>query len=759
MKQTSPRSELERDSSQSAHSPGRERVAITGVGMVTALGFGARPSFARLCAGERGIRELEGFALPGLRSKFAAQVPSFDAPESYPRSDALAWLAAKEALAEAGFGVGELPRMGLSVGGTTGSLLETEAELKQANGLARAQRFLTHPLSCTVQSLARLLGPFAVGATSCSACSSGALAIVRGAQWVASGRTTLALVGGTDALCHMTLAGFGALGVVDPNPCRPFDVKRAGLSLGEGAGFMVLEAESNARARGAKILGWLAGFAVGAEAHHVTHPEPSGRRAAELMLSALGRAGFSAADVGYINAHGTGTQANDAMETRALEHAFGPELQRIWVSSSKGQLGHTLGAAGAIEAVISLLALEAARVPPSAGLEHAEHPELRFVRERAADCAPGVVLSNSFGFGGLDAVLCLSSDPPSNGIERAGGGEWLVRRSAWVPQSAAPGSNDALHAGAWLERARVLPDATDPFEGLDPERSRRFDRSAAALTRAAEQLGASRSAAEVARGLESEGVLARSGPEGSARGVLGRGLVVGAAYGNVERSLRFLDRLHAAGPKAVAPAEFPQLVPSASAGSVSTYMGLTGPVFSVCDGIKSASLAVESALAMLELGLCSSLWCGAAATRDAVVRELFPSVCPALQLAEGELSVLVELARRTPETEPGALARVVGHGACAGRHDADAIEPWAPPKPTWPAHLFIADLDGSLGELVARSAWARVSQEDLLAGGFRETLGIHALALAAQAISREPSQALILCGDRESAYWVRLEPL
>ncbi|HET9931903.1 MAG TPA: beta-ketoacyl synthase N-terminal-like domain-containing protein, partial [Polyangiaceae bacterium] len=348
------------------------RIAVTGVGMVSALGVGAKPTFDRLCAGDTGIGELTLFDTAGLAAKLAGEVSGLVVPSGSERADALALLAAREALSQAKLQTTG-SRLGLVLGSTAAGMLETEAELLASPGNApetwpRARRLLTHPLASAERSLARALGGIEQSVTVCSACSSGALALVVAAHWIASGRAERVLAGGVDPLCRMTFAGFGALGVLDAEACRPFDISRRGLTLGEGAGFLLLESEASVARRGVEPLAWFSGWAVGAEAHHVTHPEEGGERAAELIERALAVAGRSRHEVQYVNAHGTGTPANDAMEARAIARAFGDALPNVAVSSSKGQLGHTLGAAGAIEAAICVLALCEGRVPPTRGL-------------------------------------------------------------------------------------------------------------------------------------------------------------------------------------------------------------------------------------------------------------------------------------------------------------------------------------------------------------------------------------------------------
>ena len=612
-----------------------ERIAVTGLGIVSALGPDAARSFERLLRGENALCPLSLFETGGARSHLAAEVtcelPPADALGAngplLSRSDRLALLAAGEALQSAG----DRPksaRSGLSVGGTTGGMAFAEEELfannAAATGVARARRLLSHPLSATAQALEAAFGPFTRHSTVCTACSSGAVAIVQAAHWLLRGDVDQALAGGVDALCRMTFAGFDALGALDTEPCRPFDLSRKGLTLGEGASFLVLERESSARARGARVLAWLSGFAIGAEAHHVTHPEPSGQRAAALMRGALSMAELTPADLDYVNAHGTGTLANDTMEAKALLQLLGAEAARVKVSSCKGQLGHTLGAAGALEAAITVLALDRQLSPPTAGLTHPEEPALRHVLGRAEPTEMRAALSSSFGFGGMNAVLLLehADAPPRTAIE--------LQRSFVV--SAATAVGISLDGQRPLETAES---ALDPLTQLDAERSRRFDCGAAWVT------------LSVGRLLESAQIAGEN-----------VGLAVGNAYGAVERSLAFLDRLRERGMRLSPPAEFPQLVHSALAGNASIYLKLHGPVAGVAEGATSGPAALSRALAWLELELATAVVAGALEARDPVTAEL---------VARG-FRRRPRRGRRVLAARAGiARARTRAHGTCAAR--------------------------------------------------------------------------------------------
>jgi 3-oxoacyl-[acyl-carrier-protein] synthase II len=241
-----------------------------------------------------------------------------------------------------------------------------------------------------------------------TACSSGATAIGLARDLIAGGAAEAMIAGGTEPLCRLTFASFNALQAVDPAYCRPFSGNRAGLSLGEAAGILILESREGALARGASILGEVLGYGVTCDAHHMTAPDAGASGAVRSMRAALADAGLSPEAVDYINAHGTGTPLNDLMETRAIKEVFGARAGKIPVSSTKAMHGHTLGASGALEAVVSLLAIAEGFIPPTI---HCETPDaecdLDYVTEGARPANPGVVLSNSFAFGGNNTTLLL----------------------------------------------------------------------------------------------------------------------------------------------------------------------------------------------------------------------------------------------------------------------------------------------------------------------------------------------------------------
>ena len=720
---------------------GRERIAVTGLGLVSSLGFGAEPSFARLCAGERGMAKVTLFDTAGLKSHIAAEVSGLDvaaiapqgAAQDWSRSDALAFLAAREALQQARHVEGT--PLGLALGGTTGGMYETERALQQfaPGGISPqdARRLLDFPLAVSVERVAQTLGSVTQSATVCSACSSGAVAIALGASWLLSGRAERVVAGGVDGLCQLTFTGFNALGAVDPAPCRPFDAVRAGLTLGEGAGCLVLERESSARARGVPIIAFLTGWAVASEAHHVTHPEPSGTRAAAVMLDAMRSAGLTPADVDYVNAHGTGTLHNDAMEAKALQRVFESDLGRVWVSSSKAQLGHTLGAAGAIEAAITALSLNRGFVPPTAGLETPEVPGIRHVREANQRAPLRAALSSSFGFGGACAVLAFEA--PTAEVRAT---PTLTATPLVITGAASYGARGLLSGVA---NARYLsePEAAhepppEPLALLDPERSRRFGRASALVVASAD------------RALRD----AELNPEGI-------GFVVGSAFGDVERSVRFLQKLLAQGPKFASPAEFPQLIASTGSGDASIYLGLTGPCLSVSEFGTSGESAVSVAISLLELDLAPAVLAGAGEAHDTIVDAVLggPGRPPR---SEGAGFVVLESEASAERRGRAPLARVLEHSAWRGDATRAFAALGAPPGS---ACIVIARLPSAIAGALARSAWQSVRTHAMSATlGFHEALGAVALSVAAAEVaSGRAEQALVLSADVDTLYVTRLE--
>lgn len=388
---------------------------VTGIGTINALG-GDVPTFWRnLLAGACGIRRIPGVFEDAPEDLMAAAAPDPRPPVGpatcLSRTDRLALTAAIEA--ERGSSLLarlDRARVAVVVGTTTGGIRETEQYLiDQARGRPAARwRLMAHERANTADVLAQHFGVSGPRFTLHTACASGASAIALGADLIRGGLADAVLAGGSDSLARLTLSGFRSLRLLDPEPCRPFDRHRKGLSIGEGAGILVLEREEAARAGGVDVLAELPATGQTTDAHHLTAPSPEGSGAARAITMALVQAVLPPESVDHVNGHGTGTPANDLAEAQAIRTALGGHGGRCPVTSIKGSIGHTLGAAGAIEAISAILTLAAGLIPPTVGLCDPD-PELGLDLVRGGPRRGGwrVALSNSFGFGGANTVLCF----------------------------------------------------------------------------------------------------------------------------------------------------------------------------------------------------------------------------------------------------------------------------------------------------------------------------------------------------------------
>jgi 3-oxoacyl-[acyl-carrier-protein] synthase II len=385
------------------------RVLVTGLGAVSPFGAGVKAYWAGLAAGACAIRPLTLIDATGFRCRIAAEVPEVTAGSARrSRADRLALAAATEALDDAGLAVADRADAALVVGAVGGGMLEAEgwywarARGEQLPSWAASLRAMLPAAHAeTLSHRLRLGGP---RHTVVTACSSGAVALAEAAELIADGVVDVALAGGVDAITRLCFMGFNALKLLYPAPCRPFDRDRRGMSIGEGAAFVVLESAERARARGVHAYAELAGHGMTTDAYHVTAPQPEGEGMARAMRAALAAGGVAPADVGYANAHGTATAQNDRIEARALAQVFG--AGGLLVSSTKSMIGHTMAAAGSLEAVATILALVQETIPPTAGLNTPD-PEIEFdcVPRVARESAVAHAISNSFGFGGQNITL------------------------------------------------------------------------------------------------------------------------------------------------------------------------------------------------------------------------------------------------------------------------------------------------------------------------------------------------------------------
>jgi 3-oxoacyl-[acyl-carrier-protein] synthase II len=409
----------------------RKRVVVTGLGAVSPLGNDVNSTWDGIVNGRSGVAPVTKFDASGYRARIAAEARGFDPSAHFEAKDLrrmdpvvqFALVAAREAVADAGIAFDDelKQRAAVIIGSGIGGMDTVTREVRTLTerGPSRVSPFLIPMiLPETPASMAAiefgLTGPnFAVT----SACASGANAIGEAANMLRHGLADVALCGGAEnGVIEIALAGFSAMKALstrndDPaSASRPFDRDRDGFVVGEGAAILIIETLEHAQARGAHIYAELLGYGSNDDAFHITAPTEDGAGAAACMQLALRDADLQPQQIGYINAHGTSTPLNDATETRAIKRALGEHAYRVPVSSTKSMTGHLLGAAGALEAVLCIKAIETGIIPPTMNLQHRD-PEcdLDYVPNAARQAQVQVVLSNSFGFGGHNACLILGA--------------------------------------------------------------------------------------------------------------------------------------------------------------------------------------------------------------------------------------------------------------------------------------------------------------------------------------------------------------
>jgi 3-oxoacyl-[acyl-carrier-protein] synthase II len=396
----------------------RPRVVVTGIGVVTSVGIGVDAFWSAILAGQCGIGPVESFDSARYAVHIGGEVKNFDPrgfierlrPDGMARASQLAIAAARLALKDASLDPSALDPLtsGVSLGTTSGEPAMIEqfndkdmAGTREAIGPEFIEQYPCHVIAAHVASELGFAGPNLVIPTACSA---GNYALAHASDNIRHGEADVMLAGGSDAFSRITYTGFARLAAIAPERCQPFDKNRKGMVPGEGAGVLVLERRDRAIARGATIYAELVGYGLTCDANHMTAPQGDG--AARAMQVAMADAGVRPDEIGYISAHGTGTAINDRVETGAVKQAFGEAAYRVPMSSVKSMLGHTMGAASAIEAAACALAVRDDRIPPTM---HYETPDpecdLDYVPNAARSAPVELAMNNAYAFGGTNASV------------------------------------------------------------------------------------------------------------------------------------------------------------------------------------------------------------------------------------------------------------------------------------------------------------------------------------------------------------------
>jgi len=408
------------------NTPVRRRVVVTGMGAICAIGNDVDAVWEAAVAGRSGVAPITHFDPDGFETTFAAEVKGFDPDASVGRKERrrmdrytqLAVTATREAVASSGLDIGPIAeRVGVLIGTGMGGIdtFEQGTEIMLERGPKRVSPFF---VPMTLPNMASGVVAIDIGAKGpnlapTSACAASAHAIGEAALMIRYGRADVMIAGGSEApITRMGVAGFNAMGALSrrndapERASRPFDLERDGFVLAEGGAVLVLEELEHAMDRGATILGEVIGYGSTDDANHMVQPAPEGAGAARAMGLALQDAGIAPQDVGYINAHGTSTQLNERLETAAMKHAFGEHAARVAISSTKSMTGHLLGAAGSLEAVITLRALATGVLPPTINQEVPDPDcDLDYIPNEAREADVAIAMSNSMGFGGHNVSL------------------------------------------------------------------------------------------------------------------------------------------------------------------------------------------------------------------------------------------------------------------------------------------------------------------------------------------------------------------
>ncbi|WP_327226112.1 beta-ketoacyl-[acyl-carrier-protein] synthase family protein [Streptomyces platensis] len=649
------------------------RIALTGLGLITGAGNDVEKAWSSITQGISGIRMNTLFDASELRTTWAGQVTA-PQPEEPDRCYSLAATAIQEALGNSGLDLDTVDRdrVAVVVGSSLGAMPTLEGVHRELvhEGRLDAGRAAASQLHCVGDYIAAefdLRGPRVVLS---NACAASAVALGYAAELLWKGDADYVICGGVDPLASLSSYGFSSLGALDPEPCAPMTAS-TGLTLGEGAGFMVLEPADRAAARGARALAELGGYGLSCDGYHQTAPDPSGKGAAAAMAEALATAGLETGDVDYLNLHGTGTPTNDGSEPKAVKRLFGSSIPPA--SSTKSIVGHTLGAAGAVEAVVSTLAIERGTLPPTINTQGRSSPfGLDIVPDVGRPAEPGVVLSNSFAFGGNNASVVLHRlgrtgpaprrTAPVRGVVVTGAAGLAGAACDTAGLAAALADESPCFTGAeYVEGIGEVPvgrvDVKAATGKINPSRARRMDPLSLLAAAAVGDLYAR------------HGKPSRAEAEGT-------GIVFATGYGPVTSVLQFHQGVLEQGISGANPALFANTVVNAAAGHVAMLHRYRGYTATIANGGTSSVLALQLAARVIARGAADRIM--------VVVADEFPAQALATQaglpgyarsarvvpggrtgavLSEGAAAILLESEESAAARGADVLASVSGFGA------------------------------------------------------------------------------------------------
>jgi 3-oxoacyl-[acyl-carrier-protein] synthase II len=649
-------------------------IVVAGVGAVTAMGVGATRLWDGARSGRVAIGPVKNLSMRGYGTTVGGEVTEPSIPEhdltadSADREPALdfALVAAEEAITSSGLATAVRPRRwGVVFGSCNGGLVSGERVLRASRSGREPdwrQALLVSPQSIA-EALSAAFGLRGPVLSVNTACASSAHAIAHAVELLRTGQADALLVGGSDSFAGMTFAGFSSLESLAEGPATPYAKDRAGLSLGEGAGMLVLARAEVAEGAGVGSLADVLGYGLSADGYHPTAPHPDGAGAARAISAALRTAGVAPDAVGYVNGHGTGTAKNDPAEINAIRAAFGAAADRVALSSTKSMIGHLLGAAGAVESIVTVLALRDQMAPPTTGFTGPDpRCAIDVVPNAARPIRTEVVASNSFAFAGANA--CVVFGQPGRHVRPAVPDERVVVTGLAALSPAGATVADlvtAYRSGGVAAGSRLATVDADLAEHVPVRRRRRMDRLGELA------VAASRIA------------LADAGLSDVDRPAPGIGVVLGTGLGPLESLERFTAPLLAHGPAEANPAVFPNTVYNAAAGQVAMILGTTGVTSTVTSLHSAGAAAVGVAAGLQRTGAADAIVCPAVDVPTPLAAEIYrrSPLCRGTghTLAEGGYALVLE--RHSAATARGAriLAEVAGHATAS---DAMGIGRWDP---------------------------------------------------------------------------------
>lgn len=678
----------------------QQRVAITGVAISCALGNGAEEVWKAVRSGVSGIRLTQRLDVSTLSCHYSGEVQHVPTPDRRPRgridrATKLALSASEEAVRSslvdlAGF---DPYRIGVALGTSVGGLDEGERFhwqlLRGGVDAARKHHLLVYPLYTSADAISVAFGLRGPKVVISNACAAGANSIGWAVEAIRNDRADVMVAGGVDVLDILSLAGFDSLKALDPQPCAPLS-RSTGLNLGEGAAMLVLEAEHVARERNASVLGWLMGYALSSDAHHATAPDPSGSGARRAMTGALRQAGLAPADVDYVNAHGTGTPANDSSEPKAIDALFAGVDKHIPISSTKSQVGHMLGAAGAIEAAVSTLALRDGVLPPTINVTEPDQLTRDIVPNTAREQHIDVVVSNSFAFGGNNCSIVFGTRP-GRATERPDRRVVITGAGVVSPVGVGRGAfTDAIRAGTVaigpatkvdlsLSTTKQAAEITDRGfrKFVDPAYARRLDQLGLLV------LSSCRMALQDANYKITRATAERVG------------MVFGTFTGPLETVATLTETIGTAGPDKVNPRLFPNSVMNAAVGHACLSLQVKGPLSTLATGCASGVAGLGYAVDLIRHG-----------EADLMLAVAADELTDLLHLGFDKLGMLAAGESRPYQRTPTGSAIGAGGGALVLESLEHAVERGATILAEVRGHSVTSDAYRVAGNEPSGAAWA-----------------------------------------------------